>query len=63
MAIAKLTDIQKVARDCYRGNVEKFSKNAAEDVFFIALSFYFVYNYYINFILRGSYDKKIVSRH
>ena len=32
MAIAKLTDIQKVARDCYRGNVEKFSKNAAEDV-------------------------------
>lgn len=32
MALAKLTDIQKIARDCYRGNVEKFSKNAAEDV-------------------------------
>ncbi len=25
MALAKLTDIQKIARDCYRGNVEKFS--------------------------------------
>ena len=32
MALAKLTDIQKIARDCYRGNVEKFSKNAANDV-------------------------------
>lgn len=32
MALAKLTDIQKIARDCYRGNVEKFSKSAAEDV-------------------------------
>ena len=32
MALAKLTDIQKIARDCYRGNVEKFSKGAAEDV-------------------------------
>lgn len=32
MALAKLTDIQKVARDCYKGNVEKFSKNAANDV-------------------------------
>lgn len=32
MALAKLTDIQKVARDCYVGNVEKFSKNAANDV-------------------------------
>lgn len=32
MALAKLTNIQEVARDCYRGNVEKFSKNAANDV-------------------------------
>ena len=32
MALAKLTDIQKIARDCYRGNVEQFSKNAANDV-------------------------------
>lgn len=32
MAVAKLTDIQKIARDCYRGNVEQFSKNAANDV-------------------------------
>ena len=32
MALAKLTDIQKIARDCYRGNVEKFSKDAANDV-------------------------------
>lgn len=32
MAIAKLTDLQTVARDCYYGNVEKYSKNAAEDV-------------------------------
>lgn len=32
MALAKLTDIQKVAKDCYVGNVEKFSKNAANDV-------------------------------
>jgi hypothetical protein len=32
MALAKLTDIQKIARDCYRGNVEKYSKNAANEV-------------------------------
>ena len=32
MALSKLTDIQKIARDCYRGNVEQFSKNAANDV-------------------------------
>ena len=32
MALAKLTDIQKIARDCYRGNVEKFSKDGANDV-------------------------------
>ena len=32
MALAKLTDIQTIARDCYRGNVEQFSKNAANDV-------------------------------
>ena len=32
MALAKLTDIQKIARDCYTGNVEKYSKNAANDV-------------------------------
>ena len=32
MALAKLTDIQKIARDCYRGNVEQYSKNAANDV-------------------------------
>lgn len=32
MALAKLTDIQTVARDCYRGNVTKYSKSAAEDV-------------------------------
>ena len=32
MALAKLTDIQKIARDCYRGNVEQYSKSAANDV-------------------------------
>jgi hypothetical protein len=32
MALSKLTDIQKIARDCYTGNVEKYSKNAANDV-------------------------------
>lgn len=32
MALAKLTDLQTVARDCYYGNVEKYSKGAAEDV-------------------------------
>ena len=32
MALAKLTDIQKIARDCYRGTVEQYSKGAANDV-------------------------------
>lgn len=32
MALAKLTDIQKLARDCYRGNVTQYSKDKAEDV-------------------------------
>ena len=32
MALAKLTDIQKLARDCYRGTVEQYSKGAANDV-------------------------------
>ena len=32
MALAKLTDIQKIARDCYRGTVEQYSKSAANDV-------------------------------
>ena len=32
MALAKLTDIQKLARDCYKGTVEQYSKGAANDV-------------------------------
>lgn len=32
MAIANLTDLQKIARDCYFGKVEKYSKHGAEEV-------------------------------
>lgn len=32
MALQKITDIQKIARDCYSGNVGKYTKDQAEDV-------------------------------